>query len=315
MKVIRKMICIFLVVFTMCLCYTSASYVHPRIGLALGMGGVKFYTHIGVLKVLEEEGIKIDFLTGTSSGAFVAGLYALWADIQQIEKLSLSTDFKKYFKFLKDIAGFRKINNSSFLMFYTEIEGGKINPRWLKGLVDTRIIRDEIDLLTNRASFEYDLKIPFATVATDLVTGESVVIDHGRISNAIAASMTQPGTCIPFQFEGRQLIDGALVDPIPIDILKDMGADIVIGVDLSGIKKDRSPVTKSVFSIIYQSVDIMLENLNKASSINADIIIKPEYKGIFSYDIDREERINFIRLGEEETRKIIPALKELIASY
>ena len=127
--------------------------------------------------------------------------------------------------------------------------------------------------------------------------------------------MTQPGTCIPFQFEGRQLVDGALVDPIPIDILQDMGADILIGVDLSCIKKDRSPVTKNIFSIIYQSVDIMLENLNKASSINADIIIKPEYRGIFSYDIDLEERKNFIRLGEEETRKIIPALKELIASY
>lgn len=315
MQYYKKMIyCIFLLV-TFCFYCTPAFCTQPTIGLALGMGGERFFIHIGVLKVLEEEGIKVDYLSGTSSGAFVAGLYALWEDIQRIEILSLNIEFKKYYKYLNEIAGFKKVDDTSFLMFYIEVNEKKFNPKWLKGLVDTRIIRDEIDLLTNRASFEYDLKIPFAAIAVNLENGEKVVIDHGRISNAIAASMARPGTCIPFQYQGMMLVDGALVDPLPIDVLKEMGADIVIGVDLSGIRKDRSPVANNVLSIVSQSIDIMLESLSKAKSSHADIVIKPEYSGVFNGIIDSKERLYLMSLGEKEARKIIPALKERIATY
>ena len=298
-------------------CGISFSYAksQPKIGLALGEGGAKFYAHIGVLKVLEEEGIKIDYLAGTSSGAFIAGLYALWEDIDRIEEFTLSKDFKKYFKFPSETVGFQNIGDTPFIAFYTDVSKDSINPKWLKGLIDGKVVRDEIDRLTNRASFEYDLKIPFKAIATDLITGEKIVIDHGRISNAITASMAKPSTCIPFVFEGRQLVDGGLVDPVPADIVREMGADIVIGINLSGIESDRSLIVNNVISIIYRSIYIMLETLNEASSSKADLIIKPEYRGPFGFDIDREERLKLIKLGEDETRKMIPALRKLINSY
>jgi len=279
------------------------------------MGGVKFFVHIGVLKALEEADIEIDYLSGTSSGAFLAGLYALWGDISRIEEFSLNVDFVKYFKFLEDSINLRNIENTPFIVFYTERSGNKIKPKWLKGLVDVKSIRDEIDLLTNRASFEYDLKIPFAAVATDLLTGEKIVISHGRISNAIAASMAQPGTCIPFEFENRTLMDGGLVDPVPSDIAREMGADIVIGVSLKRIEWDTDPVMNNILSILQRSIFIMNDELHSVSSDEADIFIEPQFKGNVGYFMNRKEREKLIKIGEEEAIKIIPRLKSLIDSY
>ncbi|MCK4241636.1 MAG: patatin-like phospholipase family protein, partial [Candidatus Atribacteria bacterium] len=166
-----------------------------------------------------------------------------------------------------------------------------------------------------RASFEYDLKIPFKAVATDLVTGEKVVIDKGRISNAIVASLSRPGTFIPFKFEEKILVDGGLKDPVPADVVREMGADIVIGVSLRDIKVDTPPNVSNIISIIYRSIYIMLEELDEVSSSKADIIIKPQYKCPLSFNMGREERLKLIKLGEEETKKIIPLLKALINSY
>ena len=176
-------------------------------------------------------------------------------------------------------------------------------------------MRDEIDCLTNRASFEYDLKIPFKVVATDLVTGERVVIDQGKISNAITGSMSVPGMSQPFKFENKMLLDGGLVDPVPADVVREMGADIVIGVSLRNIQKDVPAKIDNVISITIRSIYIMLEELNEVSSSKADIIIKPQYRGPLSFDMSREEKIKLIQIGEEETKKIIPLLKKLIDSY
>jgi len=182
--------------------------------------------------------------------------------------------------------------------------------------MDGKIMRDEIDRLTNRASFEYDLKIPFKVVATDLVTGERVVIDQGKISNAITGSMSVPGMSQPFKFENKMLLDGGLVDPVPADVVREMGADIVIGVNISDIQNDTPPVINNVVSILYRSIYIiMLGELNEVSSSKADIIIKPQYRGPLSFDMTREEKIKLIQIGEEETKKIIPLLKKLIDSY
>jgi len=176
-------------------------------------------------------------------------------------------------------------------------------------------MRDEIDRLTNRASFEYDLKIPFKVVATDLVTGERVVIDQGKISNAITGSMSVPGMSQPFKFENKMLLDGGLVDPVPADVVREMGADIVIGVSLRNIQKDVPAKIDNVISITIRSIYIMLEELNEVSSSKSDIIIKPQYRGPLSFDMSREEKIKLIQIGEEETKKIIPLLKKLIDSY
>jgi len=314
MKKLRNLngfVIIFILVY---FCISSFSYAEPKIGLALGEGGERLFVHIGVLKVLENEGIELDYIAGTSAGSFVGGLYVLWKDIDKIEKYLLNLDFKKYYKFQIEDIELKEIDETPFILFYSDISKDKIEPKWLKGLMDGKYIRDEIDRLTNRASF-VDLKVPFKAVATDLITGEKVVIDEGRISNAIVASMSRPGTFIPFKFEEKILVDGALKDPVPADVVREMGADIVVGVSLRDIQVDESINVDNIISIAFRTIYIMLEELNDISSSKADIIIKPQYKGPLSFSMGRDERLKLIKLGEEETKKIMPLLKKLIDSY
>ena len=315
MKKIKKLIQIVIVFVLFCSSVSSFSYTAPKIGLALGEGGSRFYIHIGVLKALTKEGIKLDYIAGTSIGSFIGGLYALWEDIDKIEKYALSLDFDKYYMSPREDIKLQNIDETPFIIFYSDISKGKIDVELLKGLMDGKILRDGIDRLTNRASFEYDLKIPFKVVATDLITGEKVVIDKGRISNAIAASMSVPGMSIPFKLEDKMLVDGGLIDPVPVDVVREMGADIVIGVNLRDIQEDTLPVINNVVSILYRSVFIMLGELNNITANKADIVIRPHYRGPLSSGMEKEKKLQLIKLGEEETEKIIPSLKALINSY
>ena len=254
-------------------------------------------------------------MAGTSIGSLIGGLYALWEDVDKIEKYTLSLDFDKYYVSPREDIRLQDIDETPFIIFYADISKGKIDIPLLEGLMDGKILRDEIDRLTNRASFEYDLKIPFKVITTDLITGKKVVIDKGRISNAIAASMSVPGLSIPFKFEDKMLVDGGLIEPVPVDTVRDMGADIVIGVNLRDIQEDIPPVINNVISILYRSIYIMLGELNNISVNKADIIINPHYRGPLSNDMGIEKKIQLIKLGEEETKKIIPLLKKLINSY
>jgi len=315
MNKLKKLIQIAVIFVLLCLSVSSFSYSAPKIGLALGEGGERLFVHIGVLKALENEDIEVDYIAGTSAGSLVGGLYALWKDIEKIEEFTLSVNFRKYFKFQREDIGLESINETPFIIFYADILKDKIDSKWLKGLIDGKVIRDEIDLLTNRASFEYDLKIPFKAVAADLVTGEKVIIDKGRISNAIVASISKPATFVPFKYEDKILVDGGLIDPVPVDIVREMGADIVIGVSLRDIQVDTPPYVSNILSILSRSINIMLEELNDVSSRKADIIIRPRYRGPLSFSMSKDERLKLIKLGEEETKKIIPLLKALINSF
>jgi len=315
MKKLKKIIQIVIVFVLLCTSVSSFSHAAPKIGLALGEGGRRFYIHIGVLKALENEGIKLDYIAGTSIGSFIGGLYALWEDINKIEKFALSLDFNKYYMTPREDVRLQNIDETPFIIFYSDVSKGKIDFELLKGLMDGKILRDEIDRLTNRASFEYDLKIPFKVVTTDLITGKKVVFSKGRISNAIAASMSVPGLSIPFKFEDKMLVDGGLIEPVPVDLVREMGADIVIGVNLRDIQEDTLPVINNVVSILHRSIFIMLEELNDISANKADIVIKPHYRGTLTTDMEKEKKLQLIKLGEEETKKVIPLLKKLINSY
>jgi NTE family protein len=305
-----------IIIFIFCFFYFfSFSYAKPKIGIALGAGEERLYVHVGVLKVLEKEGIKLDYIAGTSMGSFIGGLYALWEDVQKIEEYVLNIDFSKYFRLPREDIRLKNIDNNPFMIFYLEPLKNRTAPQWLKGLIDGRDIKDEIDRLTNWATFEYDLKIPFKAIATDLETGEKVVMDRGKISNAIVASLSKPGTFAPFKFEDKILVDGGLVDPVPADVVREMGADLVIGVSLSDVQRDVPLKIDNVISIVTKTIYIMLDELNKSSSSKADIVIKPWYRGPLSFDLSREEKLKLIQIGEEETQKIIPLLKQLIDTY
>ena len=171
MKKIKSLIQIVIIFILLCTSISSFSYAAPKIGLALGEGGRRFYIHIGVLRALENAGIKVDCMAGTSIGSLIGGLYALWEDVDKIEKYTLSLDFDKYYVSPREDIRLQDIDETPFIIFYADISKGKIDIPLLEGLMDGKILRDEIDRLTNRASFEYDLKIPFKAVATDLITG------------------------------------------------------------------------------------------------------------------------------------------------
>ena len=127
--------------------------------------------------------------------------------------------------------------------------------------------------------------------------------------------MTEPGICIPFKFENRIMVDGGLVDPVPLDVAREMGANIVIGVSSANIKSDIDPALNNVLSVLYRSIFIMNEELHRILSDKADIFIEPRYRGDVSYNMNKEKRMMLIKFGEEEAKRIIPSLKILINSY
>jgi len=177
-----------------------------KIGLALGSGAARGLAHIGVLKVLDREGIPIDFVAGTSAGALIGALYAAGISPMEIEEIALNIDRRKTISF------FTPTISSS-------------------GLVDGSRIEKFIESILGRQNIG-DLKIPFAAVATDLQTGEEIVITEGSLITALRASISIPGIFTPVKYKGRLLVDGGLVNPVPVSTTFNMGADIVIAVNV-----------------------------------------------------------------------------------
>lgn len=286
----------------------------PKIGLALGSGGVRGYAHVGVLKILENEEIEIDFIAGSSVGSFIGALYALGFDINEIEKIVLEQDFTDYISFNSITFELKENKDRNILGFLIDIPKLTVNPRLFRGLISTIGIRDEFDRISNLAHFEDDLKIPFKAVATDLITGKKLVMDKGKVSNAVAASISIPGLFSPFEFEDKILVDGGLKDPVPVDVVREMGADIVIAVSLQDIEEEkREPY--NIISIADRSIEVMIEDLTKLSLEGADITLEPSYVGEISFLMGEKERVKIIKVGEDEATKKMTELKKIIADF
>jgi NTE family protein len=300
-------------IFLLCSIF-SVARTEPKIGLALGAGGPKGYAHLGVLKVLEREGIKIDYIAGTSIGSLVGAFYALGFDVKKIEDYILKENFTEYISFKNITFEFEEYQDKKVTGIFVNLPKMIVEATWPRGLLSTTAIRDKFDQLTDWSHFEYDLKIPFKAVATDLITGERVIMDSGKVSNGVAASISIPGVFYPFEYGGRVLVDGALKDPVPVDVVREMGADIVIAVSLQEIiGEQKSP--NNVISIIERSVDIMIEDLTELSLLGADLVLKPHYQGEVSYFLKKKDRVAIIRQGEIETQSKIEELKELIKNF
>jgi NTE family protein len=177
-----------------------------KIGLALGSGSARGWAHIGVIKALNEAGINVDFVSGTSVGAVVGAVYASGA-IHSFEEVVLQLDWKRVVSFL-DV----------------------VFPK--SGLIDGNKIADFVRIHVGNNDFA-DLSLPFRAVSTDLTTGTEVVIQEGDIIEAVRASISIPGIFTPLRKEGKTLVDGGLVNPVPVSVVREMGADLVIGVDLN----------------------------------------------------------------------------------
>lgn len=255
---------------------------NPTIGIALGSGGARGFAHVGVLKILEENNINIDFLAGSSMGALVAAFYGVGHDMEQLIKFA--TAFKRKY----------------FLDFTI--------PKM--GFIAGKRVKDFLVLFTHNKNLE-DLKIPVHVVATDLINGEKVVIKTGSVADAVRASISIPGIFVPEKINERILVDGGLIDRVPISVTKEMGADIIIGVDVSYVKKDAD--IKNIYDVIMQSIEIMQMEIMAGYEASSDILIQPDVSLYSSRAFTNIEEI--IKIGEEETKKCIPAIKRCIEEW
>ncbi|MFC0189011.1 patatin-like phospholipase family protein [Fictibacillus aquaticus] len=254
----------------------------PKIGLALGSGGARGFAHVGVISALREAGIPIDLISGSSMGALVGALVAIGQPDESMKKMA--NLFKR-----------------KYYMDYTVPKMGFISGRKIKEL---------IRLLTHNKNIEETL-IPLTIVATDLIQGNKVVFREGPISDAVRASISIPGILVPEKIEGRLLVDGGVIDRVPVSVVREMGADIVLAVDISHFKAE--PSVSSIFDVIIQSIDIMQREMVRWHEISADVMIRPmveQYSSTAFKDVNE-----IIAIGEEAGRKQIPYIQEKIQKW
>jgi NTE family protein len=270
---------------------TLFSQERPTIGLVLSGGGAKGAAHIGVLKVLEANNIPIDYIAGTSIGAYVAGMYALGYSASEIEALMLNADWSKGFSdtIPREQLSYRDKQqrdqfNIPISLGYSESQL-KSPTGLLQGQTMSQLLQYSTDLVEQFGDFD-QLAIPYRAVATDLVTSEAIVLSSGSIVQAMQASATVPGALQPAQINGRLLIDGGIANNMPVDVVKAMGADIIIAVDI-GSPLARHEQLDSTIAVLEQLSNFLTNASSarqKALLSESDIIIRPAIDDLSTTD-------------------------------
>ena len=250
---------------------------HKKIGLALGGGGAKGYAHIGVIKVLLRAGIEIDYIAGTSMGALIGGYYAATKNISELEKTALNTKKSDLFS-IKD--------------FFKRKDGALFRGKSIANILDHRLGGVRIE----------NCQIPFAAVATDVKNGDEIIIKNGDMISAISASIALPGIFSPVEVGEQLLMDGGLANPVPADVVRNMGAEYVIAVDVSS-KWLTAPeeIIKShdIYSVISNAFSIMEYQIAKIPLKSADIVLRPP---VLTYDWAAFGKASeIIKVGKKET--------------
>jgi NTE family protein len=250
----------------------------PSIGLALGGGFARGVAHIGVLKVLEEEGIPVSVVTGTSVGALIGACYCSGLSLAEMQEVAHNTRFTSFARWTLSRMGFA--SNDRMISFLT---------RTLKC-----------------KTFE-ELRIPLGVTATDFNTGEGVVFHSGPIIDPVRASCAYPGMFLPVEIRGRYLVDGMLSHPVPTRPLREMGADRVIAVHLKGTWTNGGP-PRNLFDVVGQSFAIAQDAMSCLWRDAADIVIEPDVAG-FAYD-DFKRADDLIHAGEVAMRNALPEVRK-----
>lgn len=257
--------------------------VRPRIGLALGGGGARGIAHISVLRIIEELRIPIDCVAGTSMGALVGGLYASGMSVDEMQELVVSTDWPRLFddSLERPQRSFRRKQDDRDHLTTIGVgirDGGlKLSPGLLQG--ERILAMFERSTLQASAIDDFDrLPIPYRAVATDLNTGQAVVLDRGGLAMAMRASMSLPGIFQPVEIDGRVLLDGGLVNQVPIDVVRAMGAELVIAVDV-GTPLATVDRNASLLQVVSQISGMMTTGNTRrqlATLGDRDVLIVPE---------------------------------------
>ena len=254
----------------------------PKIGLALGGGGALGLAHIGVIKWLEENRIPIDFVAGTSMGGLVGGCYAMGMSPESIEAMLDRVPWDQVFNPVPpyDALDFRRKEDRMEYPIETELglKGGVIT------LPDGLPVH-EVGLLLSRLTFPYstinsfdELPIPFRCIAADIRRSEAVVIGEGSLTEAMRATMAIPGVFTPVEWEDRLLVDGGILNNLPANVVKDLGADFTIAVDLFNDEQERE--IKGLGNILLNTIDTITIDNTRRSAKQADLVIKPNSHGL-----------------------------------
>ena len=285
----------------------------PKVGLVLSGGGAKGFAHVGVLKVLEEVGIPIDYIAGTSIGSIVGGFYAMGYSADSLEKIVKGQDWEMLLS--NDVS-------PEYISPIDKAEQARYN---LSFLIESKRIALSTGLLNGQSvmdllcyqSFAFHgitdfskLPIPFLCIAADLSTGKEVVLKSGYLPLAIRASMAVPAAISAVDIDGKLLVDGGIVNNFPVDRCKEMGADIIIGVDIMDSLKTPDQII-GIQDVIGQMVSLMSIQRSDDNAKDVDVYIRPYLHGYSASSFSHAAADSLIKRGEEAARRVYPQLVRL----
>ena len=283
----------------------------PKIGLALGGGGARGYAHVGVLKRLQELQVPVDFVAGTSIGSIVAGMLASGLNADEIEIVASEIDWTALFSDSTTRAErtFRRKRDDDLALFGPKLGVGKgANLLPTGAIAGQKILFLFENIINERVQFRNfdELPIPFRAISGDIVTGREVVVDKGSVAVAMRASMSVPGIFRPVEYQGMQLVDGGIANNLPISVVKEMGAQIVIAIDVgSGLLRDEQ--LDSLISITAQMTNLLIMNNTRYqhSLLDEDdiLIVPPLGDEVTSTDFEKIQEGMAIgyRTADEQT--------------
>lgn len=282
----------------------------PKIGVALGGGGARGYAHIGVLRVLQEEGVPIDIVVGTSMGAIIGGAYAVGLDMTKLEKILANLDLNRLLDLPSSPVATVAGRIASELLTRTD---------WRKNeQEETKNLCQFFAVFTKGLKFEDLKRVKFAVVAADIDTGEEVVLQEGPLHRAIAASATVPGLHYPIRYNDRFLVDGGIINKLPADVALQLGAEVVIAVEVSAPLAKAKEVKNSIDLLTQAETitgrELMRLKLERVREKLGErlILLQPALDRVSMLSLDQVAAA--AQAGEREARKHLDRIKALISS-
>lgn len=281
----------------------------PKIGVALGGGGARGYAHIGVLRVLQQEGVPIDIVVGTSMGAIIGGAYAVGMDMTKLEKILANLDLNRLLDLPSSpVATVAKRIASEFLT----------RTDWRKNeQEETKNLCQFFAVFTKGLRFEDLKRVKFAVVAADIDTGEEVVLEEGPLHRAIAASATVPGLHYPIRYNDRFLVDGGIINKLPADVALRLGAEVVIAVEVGAPLAKAREVRNSIDLLAQAETitgrELMRLKLERVREKLGErlILLQPALERVSMLSLDQVTAA--AQAGEREARKHLDRIKSLIS--
>ena len=255
--------------------------VPPKLGLALGGGAARGFAHIGVIQVLEEAGLRPDFVAGTSAGSVVAALYASGKTGAQLQQIGES---------MEEAA----ITDWTLPVFNSGILRGDALARYVNQQVGGRAIEN--------------MTVPLGIVATDLYSGEMMVFQKGDTGKAVRASSAVPAIFQPVKISGRSYVDGGLVSPVPVRAARSMGAQVVLAIDISS--PPDSSGSDNTITVLLQTASIMGKSINAFELKEADVVVRPDLRAVSSADFSSRKKA--IEAGRRAMLELLPQLRAAI---